>query len=380
LEPLLNYKKINLFNGLNALRFFAAFLVVLHHTETIRKKNNLLNFEWLGLFRNGGNAVAFFFVLSGFLITYLLLREYNETEKISIRNFYIKRILRIWPLYFLLIFLGVILLPLALKLAHIAYDMPYSFSQTWYYFLFFVPGLVTYYFGSHLLQPLWSIGVEEVFYLIWAPIAKVSKHKLLWALLIILALKLIFFLMCGTIITHPVIIFLLSSFQFELMIIGGLGAYFIYHSTKDISTLIIFSRPFQILIFTVLIFSLLFNCNIQVTIFKVIFETPFFSSLFLGILFLYTIINISLNKNALFKLNNAVLNYLGEISYGIYMYHMLCLFTTVQLFKMFAATMNPKLSALFFYIVLITLVITVSGLSKKYFENHFILLRKRLLK
>ena len=99
-----DYKNIKHFEGLNALRFFAAFLVVIHHAEAVRKKNGLFNLDWLSFFKNGGNAVTFFFVLSGFLITYLLLKEDNQTGETSIKTFYLKRTLRIWPLYFLMFF------------------------------------------------------------------------------------------------------------------------------------------------------------------------------------------------------------------------------------------------------------------------------------
>ena len=74
------YKNINYFPGLNALRFIAAYLVVMHHSETIRKKYGLLNLQSFSLFRNGSTAVSFFFVLSGFLITYLLLKEYQKKK------------------------------------------------------------------------------------------------------------------------------------------------------------------------------------------------------------------------------------------------------------------------------------------------------------
>src|ERR1700761_1502238 len=133
------FKSIRFFEGLNPLRFFAAILVVMHHSETQRRKNGLFNFEWLGLFRNGGNAVTFFFVLSGFLITYLLLKENFETQTVSVRNFYIKRMLRIWPLYFLLVIIGCVLLPQVFTLLHVKYEMPYTFGQVWFYFLFFFP-------------------------------------------------------------------------------------------------------------------------------------------------------------------------------------------------------------------------------------------------
>lgn len=133
------YKNISFFEGLNSLRFFAAFLVVMHHSETIRKKNGLENFEWLGLFRNGGNAVTFFFVLSGFLITYLLLKENDQKKTVSVKNFYLKRVLRIWPLYFLLVVIGTLVLPELCDVLNVNYEMPYTFGEVWYYFIFFSP-------------------------------------------------------------------------------------------------------------------------------------------------------------------------------------------------------------------------------------------------
>ena len=109
-NTIVDFKNISIFNGLNSLRFIAALFVLMHHSETIKRKNGLNNLEWLGLFRNGGNAVTFFFVLSGFLITYLLLKEQDNTGEIKIKTFYLKRILRIWPLYFLIVLIGFIIM------------------------------------------------------------------------------------------------------------------------------------------------------------------------------------------------------------------------------------------------------------------------------
>ena len=81
------YSDIRHFKGLNALRFFAAYLVLIHHLEQIRLKNSLFNFKEYSFFNNGGLAVSFFFVLSGFLITYLLLKEFDERGLINIKYF-----------------------------------------------------------------------------------------------------------------------------------------------------------------------------------------------------------------------------------------------------------------------------------------------------
>src|ERR1044071_5481753 len=93
------------FPGLNGLRFLAASAVIITHVELLKGVLGLPN-HWKNpvLFNLGGLGVYFFFVLSGFLITYLLLSEKNMTGHISIKKFYFRRIFRIWPIYYLLVF------------------------------------------------------------------------------------------------------------------------------------------------------------------------------------------------------------------------------------------------------------------------------------
>lgn len=87
------------FDGLNALRFFAALSVVLWHVELTKSYLHIPNaatvFDRINC---GGLGVVLFFVLSGFLITYLLCVEKCSQRRISLRDFYIRRILKIWPL------------------------------------------------------------------------------------------------------------------------------------------------------------------------------------------------------------------------------------------------------------------------------------------
>lgn len=97
------------FKGLDGLRAIAAILVILGHVEMIKKIFNYKNvFDGGGSFflYLGGDAVTFFFVLSGFLITFLLLKERNDKGVIGVKNFYLRRILRIWPVYYLLFICG----------------------------------------------------------------------------------------------------------------------------------------------------------------------------------------------------------------------------------------------------------------------------------
>src|SRR6187402_1609381 len=88
------------FKNLDGIRFFAALFVLLQHSFGFRNGYSpgypFLNhcFEYTGII-----GVNLFFILSGFLISYLLLIEKDTTKTVSYRNFYIRRVLRIWPLY-----------------------------------------------------------------------------------------------------------------------------------------------------------------------------------------------------------------------------------------------------------------------------------------
>ena len=113
---------------LDGLRFYAFLGVFVCHALPNEAKfysgmHLPMPWLWAAVVRSGAAGVDLFFVLSAFLITSLLLRERQETGKISLRLFYIRRILRIWPLYFLVVVLGVML-------AHTPPGTKHSF---WYY-------------------------------------------------------------------------------------------------------------------------------------------------------------------------------------------------------------------------------------------------------
>src|SRR5262245_16271974 len=100
------------FRNLNGLRFIAALLVIIHHIEQLKYIFGMPNnFSSSFVQIIGELGVILFFVLSGFLITYLLLEEEKRTDTIAVRNFYLRRILRIWPLYFLIVIIALAILP-----------------------------------------------------------------------------------------------------------------------------------------------------------------------------------------------------------------------------------------------------------------------------
>ena len=123
----------------------------------------------------GWAGVDLFFVLSGFLITGIILDARHKPR--FYRNFYVRRILRIWPVYYLLLFLDYLLLPLVFGGFWNMLDK--LRSGHWLAYIFFVQNL----FAITLpgtIGPTWSLAIEQQFYLFWAPIARrLRLHTLL---------------------------------------------------------------------------------------------------------------------------------------------------------------------------------------------------------
>jgi peptidoglycan/LPS O-acetylase OafA/YrhL len=181
------------FPNLNGLRCIAAFLVIIHHIEQLKSLLNINNFwEELPFVQQLGIlGVNLFFVLSGFLITYLLLAEELEFKTIHIGKFYMRRILRIWPLYFLIVFLAFFVLP------HISLFILPGYGKDVIYSNLFLRLFLYAIFLPNVVQPLlgivpyvsqtWSIGTEEQYYLIWPIILKyIKNHRIALMLLIII--------------------------------------------------------------------------------------------------------------------------------------------------------------------------------------------------
>lgn len=159
---------------LDGLRGIAILTVLWHngvwagHWSSTGTLTRLLNLSagigWVG--------VQLFFVLSGFLITGILLDEKGAPHQF--RNFYVRRILRIFPLYYGTLFLLLVLLP-ALNV-RAAIDMKNGTQQIWYW-LFLSNWSIPIIGGPGALSHFWSLAVEEQFYLLW-PFAVVGlSHK-----------------------------------------------------------------------------------------------------------------------------------------------------------------------------------------------------------
>jgi peptidoglycan/LPS O-acetylase OafA/YrhL len=125
----------------------------------------------------GWSGVCLFFVLSGFLITGIILDSGNSSS--FYKNFFARRFLRIWPAYWLLLFLFYFFFPLIFSgFRWMLYGVA---AAPWLYLLLFVQNLWPITLPGSL-GPTWSLAIEQQFYLFWAPIARsIPPHRLIFA-------------------------------------------------------------------------------------------------------------------------------------------------------------------------------------------------------
>ena len=372
------YKEIAYFPGFNALRFFAAFLVVIFHIEETRLMFELPNHTDWSIVSHGRLAVTFFFVLSGFLITYLLLKEHARHRDVSVSQFYMRRVLRIWPLYFFMVALGLAVIPLLSKAAKVPYESPYGALEALPYYLFFMPFLVNLFYGNHFLTPLWSIGVEEIYYGVWAPVFKWLRRWIVPIMLATVFIKSALGIWAMQFPADSPVNELLAMLQFDAMAIGGLVAWLVYHRDTPLEESFFFSRWAQLVLFAPLVLRLVgHNWLLENSRGYAFVSSPVLVDLWTMSLFAWLLVNVSLNPNSLLRLENRILNRLGDISYGIYMLH--CL---VISFLLVPAVDDLKddtgvVITLLIHVVIVVVTILLALASKRFLEDPFLRLKDR---
>lgn len=154
---------------LDGLRGLAIGSVLLYHCHEKLRSSGLDMFaQW------GWVGVNLFFVLSGFLITGIIADSREDPR--FFRNFYARRGLRIWPVYVLVLLLNYFVVPFAF--GNFWWAVHEMRSAPWVYYVFFVQNLFFVALPG-TLGPTWSLAIEEQYYLFWAPIARLLKNRTL---------------------------------------------------------------------------------------------------------------------------------------------------------------------------------------------------------
>ncbi len=344
---------------LDLLRLFAFLCVFVRHgpdptmgpAAPVWKYDAVLAFNLLAA--AGSFGLSIFFLLSSFLITELLLRERESTGRIHLKAFYTRRILRIWPLYYL-----------AVAIAASIGFMPGNHSLTGrqiLYLLFFLGwlGRDTYHNGAGVL---WSISVEEQFYLVWPTLAKLGGRRLITVtslLIIPLALWLSYLSFDWY---NPLI-------QFLFFGLGALLAVLLHH------------RQFKV---PLIARALLLSAALPSWHLAARFTSGLMKSAdrLDGMM---AVALIAVGCIAIFLAVYGIpaeyvpkpLVYMGKISYGLYVFHPLSLSLAAKIVSLSPDTRHDSVRMSGTYLVALGIATGISSLSYAYFEQPFLKLKER---
>jgi peptidoglycan/LPS O-acetylase OafA/YrhL len=351
--------------GLNGLRAISALAVVISHTTLALDEFGLKN-QIFGTDIQGNenslslaiHGVTIFFTLSGFLITYLSLKE-KEKGKLKIKEFYIRRILRILPLYYL--YLAISLLTM----------FCFGLSPNKIYITFYLFLAANIPFILENAQPFllhyWSLGVEEQFYLFFPQIAKLSNKRFfqisITLIFILLSLKLAFWLLDKRYdMRIPYIA--ISVTRFHTMLIGVVAAILYYYNNSRffaIST----HKITQIVSWTVILLLGLNKFHLASII----------DGEIVSIVTVFLIMGQITKRNNLINLENAVCDFIGKISYGIYVIHPLLIFYFAKLIGHFKS--DTFANYLLVYSLILLTTILIAYLSYEFYEKRFLKLKSK---
>ena len=374
MELKLNEKSKLYFENLDGLRFFCFFSVFFFHSFQTDfahiKSSSIYHTIKFNIFGNGFLGVNFFFVLSGFLITYLLIQEKKVNGKINIINFWLRRILRIWPLYFACVFFGFVLFPLAKQIMG---GVSTESANPWYY-VFFINNFD--YIKKGLpdatgLGVLWSVAIEEQFYLTWPLILSFFPVRKFWIpFTFIIGGSLLFRAYHDVPILHEM--HTLSCIGD--MAIGAFGAWLILERPNFLHYINKLSKAQILSIYVLLILIFLFRDEWMLNS----YISRVFERSFISIVMLLVILEQCYAKSSFFKMSKfRIPSKLGVITYGLYCIHFIIISGTIAVTKLLG--WNKQTWQVVFLETGIALILTiiVSWLSYKYFETPFLKLKDR---
>lgn len=353
--------------NLDGLRFLASIIVITRHFQSV-----IYGYHRPGISGNDLKYIAqpsltLFFVISGFIITYVLKKD----KKIDLLKFYRNRGLRIWPLYYFIVLFVFFLQPHIEPLTYYPSigrgELPLN---KFVGYLLFLPNTTEFLYGSsHYLGMTWSLGVEEFFYLFFPFMILFipERHQ------IKSFLALIVFYISITIIADSIVLPANFSYRYELILHEYIPRYRLYAFLigaivcivwqKGIIAKLLARKNAVILIWLFILFCLL--AEIPLGPWKEIFYASLFG---IGI---YGMVSSGLRLRLL---DNKWVNYLGKISYGTYLFHNMVIVLVINLFGAWVPANNE--GAIILWLAIIFLTLLVSVLSYEYFEKIFLRLKK----
>lgn len=368
-------------DGLRTIAFFAVFVNHALGCLAYRNQNKYFNFVRDRFLIDGDLGVNLFFVLSGFLITYLLLKEKELYGKINIPHFYLRRILRIWPVYFLVVALCLLVFPPFADRFEPSFPISVATDQLnpWLY-VSFLGNFDYIYHGitNVLIGILWSVSVEEQFYLFWPLLIAFIPRKYLFATFMsIIAGSIAFRFFCSN---------------------GGNEMILRYHSLSSVSDLTtgavlaflctsqrfidkIKNMPRWLIVLVYILFFIIIPFRGLIWKFGLYYvHVASILPVILSSFFAFFILEQNFAERSFYKLQRfRLVSALGRYTYGMYCYHMLGFFFVIYLFDRWGVNVVAENKYVFTLEVTVSLLVTIlfSRISYQFMERKFLSLKKR---
>jgi peptidoglycan/LPS O-acetylase OafA/YrhL len=352
------------FHTLDALRFFAFFGIFLLHIPI----NTFPVFYFIK--NGGGTGVTFFFVLSGFLITYIILEEKQRTSTINLSHLFFRRILRIWPLFYLMI-LFAFLTPFILSILHLPSSAE-GYQPNWLMSVLFLENYKMIHTGTFPdvspLRVMWSLCVEEHFYLLWG------------IALYLINIRKVFLLIIFSIIIANISRYIFYIHNWETLDISTNIDYFAFGAipalllVKDGSKTIEFINRIPLAFKLAMIFITISYVIISPVIifpFKDLIEPSIFGLLFCAVIFF-----IIPENNSIKISDRNILSVLGIFTYGLYLTHTIAINFFLRLFEKLGMPLTSVGNSFLLVIFSLALTIVASILSYNLIEKPFLNLKK----
>ncbi len=353
------FRKATYFPSLNGIRAICALMVIKVHAQwAIDGEPRMIGWGFLG--------VDMFFVISGFLIVTLLLRERDAAGRIDLKQFYLRRTRRIFPIYYLLVGFLFVLAVSTYGHSPKTWD---AYKGSFLVFLLYLQDFVPIFLG--VLYHTWSLSMEEQFYLVWPGIERFLRRA--WIVPVLLLLIVVNQLCNFGLFEHALTalygpsgprrpVFLIT---FTPILLGVLAAHAMHDPRTGLRlTALLKNRWAPPLLMALAMLVCEYSSGLRGITYPMV-----------HVLFCLALLAMVVNPQGIFArtLQSRVLAWLGSISYGIYLYHTMI----IWFIERASASRHVQLAPFALFALVAMLAIGVAALSFKYFETPIMRRRHR---
>jgi peptidoglycan/LPS O-acetylase OafA/YrhL len=367
------------FKHLDALRaVMSVYITVVHfyilYTLNINNQLEFTDLRFLTAVQLGQVLMTVFFVVSGFLITYILLLEKEKKGNVNLKRFYLRRAFRILPMYYLAVG-GMFLL---YKKACVSPDMMFTplcteLKERTLYYIFMVPN------WAHVIDKTlphisnyWSIGAEEQFYILWPLVLYFSGNHLrtFFGIYLFYCVLLIGIVILLNMSFHDNPSFmniakLMDYTRFGAFAFGGIVAYFLIHIGNGLYQKLhdFMIRKKTQFVCLILPFIITVVPSENVMMLKHLLVIPCCSVI---------IYNMALDTHSILKLDNKYLNYIGKTTYSLYILNQIVIDFAIKI-CLGIHVKNPVI----IFMITMSVLFPLSILCYEGIEKPFMKLRRR---